>query len=142
MPGGLDPRDRAPLGPSDVVVMTGGARGITAEVAVALAEAFRPTIVLLGRSPAPSREPDWLAPLADEAEIKRALATRANGHATPQAVGEQFRKVAANREIVRNLRRIEAAGARVAYRSVDVRDAGAVRTCLDAVRASSARSAA
>ena len=34
----------------DVVVISGGARGITAEVAVALAETLRPTIVLLGRS--------------------------------------------------------------------------------------------
>src|SRR4029079_16590859 len=48
-----------PLGRGDVVVISGGARGITAEVAVALAEAFRPTIVLLGRSPAPEPEPDW-----------------------------------------------------------------------------------
>ena len=134
VPAGLDRPGPAPLGSGDVVVITGGARGITAEVAVALAEAFRPTIVLLGRSPAPSLEPDWLVPLADEAEIKRALAARANGHATPQAISEQFRGVAANREIARNLRRIERAGARVAYRPVDVRDAGAVRACLDAVR--------
>ena len=134
VPAGLDRPGPAPLGSDDVVVITGGARGITAEVAVALAEAFRPTIVLLGRSPAPSLEPDWLVPLADEAEIKRALAARASGRATPQAISEQFRGVAANREIARNLRRIERAGARVAYRPVDVRDAGAVRACLDAVR--------
>ena len=53
-----------PIGPGDVIVVTGGARGVTAEVAVALAEAFRPTLVLFGRSPAPTEEPDWLASLA------------------------------------------------------------------------------
>ncbi len=124
----------APIGPGDVVVISGGARGVTAEAAVALAAAFRPTVVLLGRSPEPSREPDWLAPLGDEAEIKRALVARANGHATPQVIGDQFRGVAANREVVRNLRRIEEAGGRAVYRSVDVRDAEAVAACLAAIR--------
>jgi NAD(P)-dependent dehydrogenase (short-subunit alcohol dehydrogenase family) len=135
-PAPLDRDGRTPpLGRGDVVVITGGARGITAEVAVALAGAFRPTIVLLGRSPAPAPEPDWLAALDDEAAIKRALAARANGHATPQAIGEQFRRLAAGREIARNLGRIEAAGAKVVYRAVDVRDHAAVRACLDAIRA-------
>ena len=43
-----------------VVVITGGARGVTAEVALAMAEAFGPTLVLLGRSPEPTPEPAWL----------------------------------------------------------------------------------
>ncbi len=48
--------DRRPsrLERGDLVVISGGARGITAEVAVALAESFQPRLVLLGRSPAPS----------------------------------------------------------------------------------------
>ena len=99
--GGGPGRDRAPVGAAapapagpgrsrrgDVVVVTGGARGVTAEVAVALAGAFRPTLVLLGRSAEPTAEPDWLAPLRDEAEIKRALHAQARGPATPQAIGE------------------------------------------------------
>src|SRR5262249_41918152 len=70
-----------PLQPGDVVVLSGGARGVTAEAAVALARAFRPTLVLLGRSPAPEPEPDWLLPLTTESEIKRELGARANGDA-------------------------------------------------------------
>ncbi len=122
------------LNRGDVVIITGGARGVTAEAAVALAEAVQPTIVLLGRSPEPVTEPEWLAPLADEAEIKRALVARANGHATPQLIGSQFRDLSANREILANLQRIEAAGSRVVYRSADVRDADALRTRLDEIR--------
>ena len=123
-----------PIGPGDLVVITGGARGVTAEVAVALARAFRPTLAILGRSPSPTPEPDWLAPLVDEAEIKRALHLRANGHSTPQAIGDHFRQVAGNREVLANLRRIEEAGARVVYRSVDVRDGSAVRDAVAALR--------
>ncbi len=124
----------SPLSPGDVLVITGGARGVTAEVAVALAGAFQPTIAILGRSPAPSIEPDWLTPLVDEAEIKRALHARGNGHSTPRAIGEQFRQVSANREILENLRRIEAAGAKVVYRSVDVRDRSAVEAVVASLR--------
>ena len=123
-----------PIGPGDLVVVTGGARGVTAEVAEALARSSRPTLAILGRSPAPTPEPDWLASLVDEAQIKRALHLRANGHSTPQAIGEQSREVAANREILANLRRIEQAGARVVYRSVDVRDREAVRSTVAALR--------
>src|SRR5262249_52278413 len=119
---------RSPLAfqTGDVVVISGGARGVTAEVAVALAAAWRPTIVLLGRSPEPAQEPDWLARLHIETDVKRAIATRANGHSSPKVVAEEFDRISANREIVRNIERIEQAGARVVYRSVDVRDAGAV----------------
>jgi hypothetical protein len=128
-PGGV-----APLGPGDVVLLSGGARGVTAEAAVALARACRPTLVLLGRSPAPEPEPDWLAALSGEAEIKRALAQRANGSASPRKVGEEYGRVAAGREVRRTLARVEAAGGRAAYRPVDVRDAAAVAEALAAVR--------
>jgi NAD(P)-dependent dehydrogenase (short-subunit alcohol dehydrogenase family) len=101
---------------------------------VALAGAFQPTLAILGRSPKPEAEPDWLAPLTEEAEIKRALHARANGHSTPQAIGEAFRKLSANREVLANLRRIEAAGARVVYCSVDVLDRDAVRSTIAALR--------
>ena len=117
-----------------MVVITGGARGVTAEVAVALAAAFRPTLAILGRSPIPEAEPDWLAPLADEAEIKRALHARSEGSATPQALGERYRQVVANREGLANLGRMEEAGARILYRPVDVRDGAAVRRAIAVIR--------
>ena len=129
------PAGEAPIGPGDVVVVTGGARGVTAEVAVALAGAFRPNLVLLGRSPEPTAEPDWLAPLRDEAEIKRALHSRGNGQASPQAIGEQFRKLSANREVLATIRRVEQAGAPVVYQSLDVLDREAVRAAMASIRA-------
>jgi acyl transferase domain-containing protein/NADP-dependent 3-hydroxy acid dehydrogenase YdfG/acyl carrier protein len=126
--------DAVPLQPGDLVVVSGGARGVTAEVAVALARAYRPTLLLLGRSPLPEREPDWLLPLVTEAEIKRELGQRANGNATPKRIGEQFRQVTAQREVRQTLARVEAEGARVLYRAVDVRDAAAVAAVLQPLR--------
>jgi NAD(P)-dependent dehydrogenase (short-subunit alcohol dehydrogenase family)/acyl carrier protein len=121
---------KTPFQPGDVIVLSGGARGVTAEVAVALARAFRPTLVLLGRTPEPSAEPNWLAPLTSEAEIKRELGSRANGSASVKQIGEQYRLVSAHREIRQTLARIEAAGARAFYRAVDIRDADAVTAVL------------
>jgi NAD(P)-dependent dehydrogenase (short-subunit alcohol dehydrogenase family) len=118
-----------PFQPGELVVLSGGARGVTAEVAVALARAFRPTLLLLGRSPEPGPEPDWLAPLTDEAAIKRELGRCSDG-ASPRVVGEQYRQVLAGREVRNTLARIEAAGARALYRSVDVRDPQAVAAVL------------
>ena len=125
---------KSPIGPGDVVIVTGGARGVTAEVAVGLAEAFQPTLVLLGRTEIPQGEPGWLASLTGEVEIKRALATRANGHANPQRLGQEFKKLAANREILENLERIEAAGAKVVYRSLDVKERATVGDEIKLIR--------
>jgi acyl transferase domain-containing protein/NAD(P)-dependent dehydrogenase (short-subunit alcohol dehydrogenase family) len=122
-----------PFQPGEVIVLSGGARGVTAEVAVALARAFRPTLVLLGRTPEPAPEPDWLAALTSENEIKRELGNRANGSASLKWVSEQYRLVSAHREIRRTLARIQDTGARVLYRAVDIRDATAVKALLTTV---------
>ena len=57
----------------DFIVITGGARGVTAEVAVKLAETYQCKLLLLGRSSEPEDEPNWLAELTDEAAIKKAV---------------------------------------------------------------------
>ena len=126
----VEPSAQPVLGSDDLVVISGGARGVTAEAAVALAEAGQPRLILLGRSAEPSAEPDWLVGLESEAEIKRALVDRAEGPTSPQEVQAEFTRLWASREILRNLARISAAGSEVVYCSVDVREADAVRVCL------------
>jgi acyl transferase domain-containing protein/NAD(P)-dependent dehydrogenase (short-subunit alcohol dehydrogenase family) len=123
-----------PFDAGEVIVVSGGARGVTAEAALALARAFRPTLVLLGRSPEPAPEPDWLAGLTAEADVKRALHVRANGNSSPRLLGERYRGLMAGREVRHNLARIAAAGARVVYRALDVRDRAAVAAVLGEVR--------
>jgi len=132
-PAALPEAAEGPLAPGEVVVITGGARGVTAEVAVALARSFQPRIVLLGRSAAPQAEPAWLVGLEEEREIKQAL--MAQGTSTPREIAEQYAAIEAGREITRNIARMEAAGAGVDYRSVDIRDAAQVVECLAELRA-------
>jgi NAD(P)-dependent dehydrogenase (short-subunit alcohol dehydrogenase family) len=119
----------------DLIVISGGARGVTAAVAAALAEAFQPRLILLGRSPAPEPEDQGLAGFAMEAELKRGLLERAGHSLAPSELGEQARQILAAREIRKTIARIEAAGSPVSYYSLDVRDGAAVRDTLRRVRA-------
>ncbi|MBU0616332.1 MAG: SDR family oxidoreductase [Planctomycetes bacterium] len=126
-----------PLDDGDVVVISGGARGVTAEAALALTQVKRPVLVLLGRSPEPTPEPDWLVGREREADIKRILLSQAfdGSRPTPAELEAEYRRRMANREVARNLERLRDAGATVVYRSVDVRDQVAVASLLDEVRA-------
>jgi NAD(P)-dependent dehydrogenase (short-subunit alcohol dehydrogenase family)/acyl carrier protein len=123
----------SPVEPGDVVVVSGGARGVTAEVAVALSKAWRPTLLLLGRSKRPSGEPAWLAGLDSEAAIKKALLAKKRS-LTPKKLDAEYRSVEANREIQRTIARIEEAGGKAVYCPCDVRDADAVRAIVEKAR--------
>ena len=129
-PRSVEPEAGAFPDSDDTVLITGGARGVTAEVAVAMAEAGQPRLILMGRSPEPEREPDWLIGLNSEAEIKRAILTHAGPSIRPQEVQAQFNRISAGREIRRTIERISQAGSEVAYRSADVRDENAVRESI------------
>ena len=124
--------------PGDVVLVTGGARGVTAETALALALAARPTLVLLGRTPEPGPEPAAYArvPEGDETALKQAVAAelgRSGTRPSPKAIGERTKKLLADREVRRNLARLGAA-TRVVYRALDVRDPQAVEHVVSEVR--------
>lgn len=123
------------LAEGDLVVISGGARGVTAEVAVALARAYRPSLLLLGRSAPPEDEPAWLAALNREAEIKSALAKEMGAKAAPKELEARYRRVMANREVTRTLERVRAAGGRAWYAPVDIRDAEAVAAAVARARA-------
>lgn len=124
------------LHPGDVVVISGGARGVTAAAAEALALAVQPALVLLGRSPVPTDEPAWLHGLSDEASIKQAIATNAfaGQRVGPRELRAAYEHHLAQREIRTTLARLIAAGARVRYESVDVRDAAATRALIERIR--------
>ncbi len=125
-----------PLADGDVVLISGGARGVTADTAIALARRAALTLVLLGRSEPPQPEPAWLAPLRDEAAIKRALLAHAFAGERPAPVQleREYRRRLAAREVAHTLRCIESAGSRAVYETVDVRDAAAVAGVVERAR--------
>ncbi|MBI2423068.1 MAG: SDR family NAD(P)-dependent oxidoreductase [Candidatus Hydrogenedentes bacterium] len=124
---------RLPLDKGDVVIVTGGARGVTAATAIALAEAAQPTLVLLGRSAAPEAEPAWLAALDEEKAIKQALLQQESG-LTPKTLQAAYDRAMNNRAALQTLARIEGTGARAVYLQADIRDANAVAQTVATVR--------
>lgn len=121
----------------DVVLVSGGARGVTASVMHTLAEAHLPTLVLLGRSPLPTEEPAWLQPLTAEGDIKKALFQHGwEDHKikNPKELQRIYSTISKNREIRESLGKIKAAGSTVEYHAVDVRDLTAMSQLLDQVR--------
>ncbi len=129
------PEVSASLNHQDVVVITGGARGVTAQAAIALAEACQPALILLGRSPAPVPEPEWLALVHEPSEMKQAiLCHELHPQASPRELESAYRRHQANREILSTLNAIRATGARVDYYAVDVRQAQTLSHVLETAR--------
>ncbi|WP_437715756.1 SDR family NAD(P)-dependent oxidoreductase [Sorangium sp. So ce448] len=125
-----------PLGPSDVVVASGGARGVTAATLIALAKASHARFALLGRT-ALEDEPAACRGADGEAALKAALikaTTSAGQRMTPAEIGRSVAKILANREVRATLDAIRAAGGEALYVPVDVNDARAVAAALDGVR--------
>ncbi|WP_244223888.1 SDR family NAD(P)-dependent oxidoreductase [Amycolatopsis circi] len=107
------------LGPDSLVLLVGGARGITARAAVAFA-ASGCRIELAGRTPWPGEADDLPS---DPAAMRAVLAGRGGSVAD---IEHRVRTLLAQREIGRTLDEIRAAGGDPAYQSLDVRDANAV----------------
>ncbi len=126
--------DPAPLDESSLVLVTGGARGITAEVALHLAERFRPTLVLVGRSALPEGEESRdTASLETAREIKPVLIEQmrtAGEQVTVAKVEAACQRLLKARELRDNLERMRRAGARVRYEQVDVCDERSVRELI------------
>ena len=120
-----------------VVLLTGGARGITAQIALELARRFGCTLELVGRSPLPADdEDDELRRAVDPAALRRLLVSRIRGAgpSSPAAIEARCREIRGAREIRATLAAIRAAGATVAYHSVDVRDERTFGALLDELR--------
>ncbi|MFE2463002.1 SDR family NAD(P)-dependent oxidoreductase [Streptomyces sp. NPDC059402] len=128
VPGPVEPRADA----DSVIVVTGGARGVTAAAVRELAAAHRPRLVLLGRT-ALVDEPEGLAGATDEAGLIRLLATGPR-QVPPAELAAEARRVLAVREVRQTLRALEDAGSPTRYLSVDTRDEAALRDALAEVR--------
>ena len=122
--------------PGDVVVVSGGARGVTAACLEEWARESRARFVLLGRTPL-AEEPAPCAGITDEAGLKKALLAEARHQGrnpAPAELGARVHEVLSNREIRRTLAAIAAAGGEARYEPVSVDDAPALGAVLARVR--------
>jgi NAD(P)-dependent dehydrogenase (short-subunit alcohol dehydrogenase family)/acyl carrier protein len=136
----LEPDGHPPalaIDPSWVILITGGARGITAEVGRHLAERYHPTLLLVGRSPLPpSTESPETVGLTSPRELKAKLMARLVDEGRPVALTQveaSYERLIQEREIRSNLAAMARAGARVQYFSADVRDETALGDLIDRI---------
>jgi len=136
---GLPSGDLLTLEPGAPVVLTGGARGITAAVALELARRWRPNLLIVGTTPEPDRaEGPETAGIDDPAHLKAALLDQARTRGerpTTSALESSYRGLLRAREVRRNLDALRATGAGVAYGVADVRDGAALGRLMEGWRA-------
>ena len=126
-----------PMSEADVVVASGGARGVAAATMIELAGESGAMFALLGRSVL-TDEPDITKAAPDDRALKQVLlnaATLAGTPLTPNALAKQVAAILANREINQTVAAIEQAGGRARYISLDVTDQAAVSQVIDQIRA-------
>lgn len=114
-------------------IITGGARGVTAEIAKALATRVNGTIHLIGSSPLPDIPKEWLS--YDEVELRNLrseIARRAAAQKRPAA--EEWNAIEKAMEIERNLSNMCAAGMKVQYHACNVAKYENVTALIEAIR--------
>ena len=108
----------------DVILVTGGGRGITAEVAAALAARWRPVLVVVGRT-VPTAEHGRYCGVTDMAELKREIAKTLDGSGQPVSVSSietTYRSIIHQRELAENLQRLREQTAETHYMVADAGD--------------------
>jgi len=120
----------------DVIIVTGGARGVTASCVYALAKHAQPTLILFGRSPLPVEEPEWLKSLNDTAEMKKAILNNEfkEKKISPIQVEKSFKKYMANREIKQNIKKFESVGSKVKYYPIDILNKNSMLHAINEVK--------
>ncbi|WP_371273139.1 SDR family NAD(P)-dependent oxidoreductase [Streptomyces sp. MUSC 14] len=124
---------------NSVVLLAGGARGITARFAATLARACRCRLELLGRTPAPTGPEDpRTAAARTPVELRAALAA-GPGAPRPAEINKAAELLLAQREIAATLTELGALGSEARYRAVDFRERDAVLQAVKEIHAEHGR---
>ncbi|MET9126600.1 SDR family NAD(P)-dependent oxidoreductase [Streptomyces sp. NPDC004528] len=139
-PAGDGAAEAAALGldATSVVLLVGGARGITARFAATLAAASRCRIELFGRTALTDGEEDPSVAAARGTNDLRA-ALIAGGLRVPAEIERATGRIQAEREVRATLRGLAALGSEVRYRTVDALDGHAVRRAVKEIHAEHGR---
>jgi NAD(P)-dependent dehydrogenase (short-subunit alcohol dehydrogenase family) len=122
------------LDSGSVVLLIGGARGITARFAARLARDSGCRIELAGRTPLPSGlEQPATAAAHDRPALRTALASL--GYRSPADVERAANEILAQREVEATLAELRALGSPARYHRLDARDPEAVRRLVKDVHA-------
>ncbi|WP_424969198.1 SDR family NAD(P)-dependent oxidoreductase [Dinoroseobacter sp. S76] len=134
VPIGADSSVVQDIEPGAIVLVTGGARGITAKIARHLAELHKPHFILAGSTNPPTGdEAAATAGINDPRALKAALIAEtkaAGGAVTPASIEAAFNTLLKARDIRNALASIDEAGATAEYVACDVRDQDALEALV------------
>ncbi|MBM4368820.1 MAG: SDR family NAD(P)-dependent oxidoreductase, partial [Deltaproteobacteria bacterium] len=125
------PHRRPNLDHGDVIVVSGGARGVTAACVIELAAQTQARFALLGRSRIDAPETREVDAAHDEASLMRVLAPSAG---SPANLRKQVSAILAAREARATVHAVQAAGGQAIYVPCDVSSESSVAAALDVVR--------
>lgn len=110
------------ISPDSVFLVSGGAKGITAQCVIKLAQQSKCKFILVGRSKFID-EPEWSKGCYDEIELKKRIIadiTSAGKKPLPVEIQKVLKGILSQREIAATLEAIERVGGKAQYISVDV----------------------
>jgi len=122
------------LAPEAVVVIVGGAKGITSWFASAFAERYRCRLVLLGRSPLPTGAEPF--PGVDTAPaLRQALLARQDGAMRARDIEATVSAILADKQMRRTMEELDGFGSEILYLQADVTEPAQVDAALGEVMA-------
>jgi len=130
----LSSKEKKPFGKEGCWIVTGGARGVTAEIAKRIGKLHGGTIHLVGSSPLPEVPQEWLSldPMQTR-ELRSSIVRKAiEEKKTPADVWNATEKAI---EIAKNLRSMSAQGIRIKYHACDISQFDNVSRLVDKIRA-------
>jgi acyl transferase domain-containing protein/NAD(P)H-dependent flavin oxidoreductase YrpB (nitropropane dioxygenase family)/NAD(P)-dependent dehydrogenase (short-subunit alcohol dehydrogenase family) len=114
-----------PFDSQSVILFTGGAYGITAEIAKSLAAKYKPRLILTGRTPVPMEESPQTLDLSNVEQLREYFIQELRQKdlkTTPVTVEQNVQRLVKDRLIRSNLAAMKETGARVEYHPLDVQD--------------------
>jgi len=113
------------LNKNSVVVITGGAKGITSQCSIKIAETAKCKLILIGRSAILDAEPKWAIGRDGGEELQKSALQffrDAEEKITPKKLQSEIKKILSSREINSTLKKVRDSGGSAIYISADVTD--------------------
>ncbi|WP_102796139.1 type I polyketide synthase [Bowmanella denitrificans] len=121
------------LDDKDVVLVTGGARGITATCVLELAKQTGAAFMLLGRTDINAQRPEWAKDCQDVAQLRAAAiqAVKQQGELpTPVKIDKMLGSILQAEEVQQTLNQLQELGCRASYVAVDILDKERLKQAL------------
>jgi NAD(P)-dependent dehydrogenase (short-subunit alcohol dehydrogenase family) len=125
-----------PFNEGDTLIVSGGAKGVTAACLIALASRVKLNFGILGRSVF-AEEPAYLATSVSEAELRKAIIDEYVGHGKkilPVEMNRIVSGILGQREIKETIAQLESKGSNITYIPVDVSNRDEVISATNIIR--------